>query len=179
MTAPECLRTSRLQLRKPVPEDAAFLFEAYGQDPEVARYVPWRPHRSLSESAAVIERFLSGWETGSGFHWLLFPRAGAGLAGAVGIRREMHRVELGYVLARPFWGQGLMAEAAAAVVEWTFSDPSISRVDAICDVENERSVRVLEKLGFCREGILRQWALHPIISPIPRDCFSYVKTRNA
>ncbi len=107
--------TARLQLRKPVPNDAALIFEAYAQDRDVARYVPWRPHRSLSESEAVIDRFLSGWDTGGGFHWLLFPRDGAGLAGAVGIRREMHRAELGYVLARHFWGQGLMAEAAACL----------------------------------------------------------------
>jgi RimJ/RimL family protein N-acetyltransferase len=71
-----------------------------------------------------------------------------------------------------------MTEAVAAIVSWAFDDSSLFRIGAVCDVDNRRSARVLEKTGFCREGVLRQWALHPNLSPVPRDCFSYGKTRN-
>jgi RimJ/RimL family protein N-acetyltransferase len=104
MTAPESVTTARLHLRKPVPDDALLMFQAYAQDPEVAHYLPWCPHRTVSDSEAVIGRFLAGWDSGSGFQWLLFLRDGGALAGAVGIRRDMHGAELGYVLARPFLG---------------------------------------------------------------------------
>ena len=72
MTPPETLRTARLVLRKPTRQDATLMFAAYGQDHEVARYVTWRPHTCVSDSEALIGRFLDSWRDGSGFHWLLF-----------------------------------------------------------------------------------------------------------
>ena len=154
------------------------MFAAYGQDDEVAHYVTWRPHTCVSDSEAVIGRFLDSWRDGSGFHWLLFQYGGSELMGAIGIRRETHGLELGYVLAQRYWSYGFMVEAVAAVVDWAFTEPSVFRVGAVCDVDNLRSARVLEKAGFEREGILRSWAVHPNISSTPRDCYSYSKTRN-
>jgi RimJ/RimL family protein N-acetyltransferase len=71
-----------------------------------------------------------------------------------------------------------MSEAVTAVVDWAFSEPSVLRVGAVCDIDNQRSARLLERAGFEREGILRSWAIHPNISSSPRDCYSYSKTRN-
>jgi RimJ/RimL family protein N-acetyltransferase len=177
MTPPETLRTARLVLRKPTREDAPLLFAAYGQDHEVAHYVPWRPHSCLSESEAVIGRFLDLWRDACGFHWLLFQDGGNELMGAIGVRGEAHQLELGYVLARQHWGHGFMSEAVTAVVDWAFSEPSVLRISAICDIDNQRSARLLERAGFEREGVLRSWAVHPNISATPRDCFSYSKIR--
>lgn len=178
MKPPETLRTARLVLRTPTREDAPLMFAAYGQDEEVAHYVPWRPHTCVSESEAAIGRFLDSWRDGSGFHWLLFQDGGSELMGAIGLRGEAPRLELGYVLARRYWGHGFMAEAVTAVVDWAFTEPSVFRVGALCDVDNQRSARLLEKAGFEREGILRSWAVHPNISATPRDCYSYSKIRN-
>jgi RimJ/RimL family protein N-acetyltransferase len=71
-----------------------------------------------------------------------------------------------------------MPEAIAAVVEWAFAQPSVSRVSAACDLENHSSARALEKAGFVREGILRQFSVHPNISSAARDCFEYAITRS-
>ena len=162
-----------------MPEDAAVMFAAYAQDPDVARYLTWRPHETVSESAAVIERFLDAWTRRSGFNWLIFTRANPELIGAIGLRREPHGVELGYVLARACWGQGLMREALDRVVQCAFVDLGIDRVAAVCDVDNHRSARLLEKAGFQREGIRPGWALHPNISDVPRDCYSFFKARRS
>jgi RimJ/RimL family protein N-acetyltransferase len=178
MKPPETFRTARLVLRKPTLEDAPLIFAAYGQDHEVAHYVTWRPHTSLSDSEALIGRFLDLWRDGSGFHWLLFEHGGSELMGAIGLRGEAHRLELGYVLARAYWGHGFMPEAVSAVVDWAFTQPSVFRIGALCDIDNERSARLLEKTGFEREGVLRSWAVHPNISATPRDCYSYSKIRN-
>ncbi len=99
--------------------------------------------------------------------------------GAIGVRREAHRLELGYVLARRHWGYGFMSEAVTAVVDWAFSELSVLRIGAVCDIDNQRSARLLERAGFEREGVLRSWAVHPNISATPRDCYSYSKIRNA
>ena len=178
MTPPETFHTARLVLRKPSLADAPLMFAAYAQDQEVARFVTWRPHVTVSESEAVIQQFLDAWRDGREFHWLLFLRGGHELIGATGVRRDAHRLELGYAIARRHWGHGFMVEAVAAVVDWAFTDPFVFRIGAVCDIDNQRSARVLERAGFEREGVLRSWAVHPNISTTPRNCYSYSKRRN-
>lgn len=175
---PESLLTLRLHLRKPQREDAPSIFEAYAQDPEVTRYLAFRPHRGLIDSHQAVERFLEGWRTGKSFCWLIFRRDGGELIGAIAARPDQG-VNLGYLIARPFWRQGFMSEALAAIVAWAFTQPPVFRVWAVCDLENEASARVLERNGFHQEGILRRWSLHPNVSDIPRDCYCYARTRNS
>jgi RimJ/RimL family protein N-acetyltransferase len=153
------------------------MFAAYAKDEEIARFVTWRPHATASESEAVIDHFLDSWRQGREFHWLVFLRGSNTLMGAAGLRKQEHQLELGYVLARRYWGRGYMTEAIAALVDWAFTEPSVFRVGAVCDTDNRRSARLLERAGFEREGILRSWAVHPNISPTPRDCYSYSRTR--
>jgi RimJ/RimL family protein N-acetyltransferase len=100
------------------------------------------------------------------------------VSGALDLRlASAHRVEFGYVLARPCWGQGLMTEALTEVVAWVLTQPPIFRISAVCDVENIGSARVMEKAGLTREGLLRRWLVHPNIGGDPRDCFSYARVR--
>jgi ribosomal-protein-alanine N-acetyltransferase len=70
-----------------------------------------------------------------------------------------------------------MTEVLRAVIEWIFSQPGIYRVQAICDMENIASARVMEKTGMVREGLLRRYVLHPNLSAKPRDCFMYAIVR--
>lgn len=177
MSPAESFATERLILRKPREEDAPLIFACYGQDQEVTRYLMWRPHRDVSHAQDAVKRFLEGWRSGASYCWLLFRRHGGDLVGCIAARKDQQGINLGYLLARAFWGKGLMNEALGAVAEWTFSDPSVFRVWAVCDVENAASARLLAKSGFCREGILKKWSVHPNISSTPRDCFCYARTR--
>lgn len=179
LTPPDALATARLVLRRPVAEDAPRLFGSYAQDPEVTRYLTWRPHGNVSESEEIIEQFISAWRVRREFCWFITMQATGELIGSIGSRNDHHRIELGYVLARPYWGRGLMVEAVTAVVDWLFTDMGVFRISALCDTENRASARVLEKAGFEREAILRRWAIHPNISAVPRDCYSYVKVRSS
>jgi ribosomal-protein-alanine N-acetyltransferase len=70
-----------------------------------------------------------------------------------------------------------MPEAITVVTQWAFSEPSVPRVWAACDIENQASIRVLKETGFEREGVLKRYSVHPNISSEPRDCYSYAKTR--
>ncbi len=177
ITPPETFSTARLILRKPRETDAALIFASYGQDPEVTRYLLWRPHRNLADAHDAVGRFLDDWRAGGKFCWLLFRRDGDELAGSIAARIDAQGVHPGYLLAQPFRGEGLMSEAVNALVDWAFSEPSIFRVWAVCDVENESSARLLERNGFRREGTLRRWSLHPNVSGTPRDCYCYSRTR--
>jgi len=174
---PHTLTTRRLHLRRPAAEDAASIFAAYAQDPEVTRYLTWQPHASIDRTRDFLRRCAQGWQQGTEFSWVITLREGDALAGMIALRPEGHRANIGYVLARPLWGQGLMAEAARAVVDWALAQPEVHRVWAVCDVDNTGSARVLEKAGMVREGVLRRWMLHPNASDGPRDCFCYARVR--
>ncbi|HJT80493.1 MAG TPA: GNAT family N-acetyltransferase [Chthoniobacterales bacterium] len=176
MNAPEQIRTARLLLRKARREDAPLMFAAYAQDPEVTRYLLWRPHADVSESYAAIDRFLAAWDAQSEFVWLIFKDR-TELIGSIAARKQEDAFNLGYLLARPFWGRAYMPEAIRAVVDWAFTNPSISQVWAECDLENRASARALEKSGFVREGVLSQFQIFPNLSPTPRDCYRYVLLR--
>src|SRR5258707_1279376 len=70
-------------------------------------------------------------------------------------RAEQGSGPIAYVLARSYWGQGLMTEALAWLVDWALKQPAIRRAWAMCDVDNPNSARVMEKAGMQREGIRR------------------------
>jgi ribosomal-protein-alanine N-acetyltransferase len=174
---PDRFATARLILRPIDPGDAAAVFAGYAQDPEVIRFLGWHPHRTLADTEAYIARCLAA-PPHSARTYAVIGRADLRLFGAFELRRpEPHRLDCGYVLARPHWGRGLMSEALSAVADWAMQEEAIWRLGAVCDVDNRASARVMEKAGLKREGILRRWILHPNISPEPRDCFSYARTR--
>lgn len=177
MQAPLEIETTRLWLRKPRQEYAEAIFRNYAQDIEVTRFLTWRPHQNLDDTHAAIDFLLAGWQSGREFSWNIFSKDDNELIGAISARNDETSYILGYVLARSSWNLGFMTEAVNAVAEWAFAEPNVTRVWAVCDVENVASARVLEKASFQREGLLEKWCVHPNISSISRDCFSYGKTR--
>ena len=178
IAAPDEIHTARLLLRKPRVTDAPQMFNAYAQDPAVTRYLVWRPHVNIAETRAVIDRVLARWEKRDEFTWLLFTNDTGEMIGSIAARPEESGFNLGFLLARPHWGNGYMPEAIAAIVEWAFTEPWVSRVSAACDIENHSSARALEKAGFVPERILPEFSVHPNISSAPRDCFEYAITRS-
>lgn len=174
---PAGFATERLILRPIAQSDAPAIFTGYAQDREVTRFLTFRPHQSISDTAAYIARCESA-PTGIARTYVVIGRADRRLLGTFDLRRpEQYRLSFGYVLARPYWGKGLMTEALAEVVGWAMRQPEIWRIGDVCDVANLSSARVMEKAGLVREGILRRWIIHPNIDRAPRDCFSYARTK--
>jgi RimJ/RimL family protein N-acetyltransferase len=177
MFAPRALETPRLVLRAPRVEDSEAVFRAYASDPEVTRYLPWRAHKSVDVTRLFLQEQVEAWEAKQDWSWMITRRDSQEVIGSIAARRQAHRVELGYVLGRAGWSQGFMAEAAAAVVTEAFRDPTIFRVWAMCDVGNQASVRVLEKIGMQREGTLRRMTVHPSVSATPTDAHIFAIVR--
>ena len=114
------------------------------------------------------------WRTGERLPYVITPRDSDVAIGTIEARPQGTKVDIGYVLARAHWGQGLMPEAIRALA---LAAPGIFRMPAACDVENIPSQRALEKAGFAREGRLERYSVHPNISPEPRPCFMDAKCR--
>ena len=174
---PDVFRTARLTLRPIALEDAGPIFNGYAQDREVTRLLIWRPHRSCDDTVAYIMGCMAA-PSHLSRTYVLLGRDDHQVRGTIRLGREgPHRLDFGYVLGRPWWGQGLMTEALAEVVRWALYQDTIWRIGAVCDVENVASARVMEKVGLTKEGILRRWIMHPNVSDLPRDCFSYARVR--
>jgi [ribosomal protein S5]-alanine N-acetyltransferase len=173
---PEVIETPRMRLRKPLLEDALGIFDNYAQDAEVTRYLCWKPHQSIDDAIAALHNRLYWWDRGTDFSWLLTLNGQPGtVMGMISVTPERHawRCVVGYVLAKEYWNKGFMTEAVKAIISTMFRDPGVYRVWAVVDVDNAPSARVLEKAGMRCEGILRRWSLHPNLSHLPRDCWSY------
>jgi ribosomal-protein-alanine N-acetyltransferase len=173
MNPPERFETERLLLRKPRMDDAPVIFEAYAQDPEVTRYLVWKPHKNIQETEQFLLECGQLWRTGKDFAYAITLKENDRLIGMCDLHPMNLKVEVGYVLARPYWGKGYMTKTLCAVIDWVFAQPDIFRVQAVCDVENIASARVMEKAGMSREGTLRRYVLHPNISDKPRDAYIY------
>lgn len=107
MNPPRALETSRLRLRPPEMSDAATIFERYTRDPEVTRYLTWRPHETVDAARVFLRRCAAAWETGERLPWVLTLQKGdEGVIGMVDLRIGSHRAEVGHFLARPYWNGG-------------------------------------------------------------------------
>lgn len=151
------IETERLILRRMRLQDAEDLF-AYGSDPEVTRTTTWPTHLSIDDSRAFLTMVLEQYECGEHAGWGIEHRADGKFIGTVGFgsfTQNGYVAELGYVIARPYWGQGLTTEAARAVIRFGFDYLGLHRIQATCLVDNVGSYRVMEKAGMRFEGILR------------------------
>ena len=158
-------------------EDAEAIFAEYAQDAEVTKYLTWRPTGNIEDTRKHLRTSATAWKEGKAFQWVILRKEDDQLLGAVGVRVDGHKVELGYVLARRFWGKGYMTETVRAVVNWALKEKEVYRIWAVCDVENQASARVMEKVGMQCEGILHRWTMHPNRSDEPRDCYCYAITK--
>lgn len=172
MEIPSELTTDRLVLRKPAREDARLIYEGYGRDPEVIRYLAFRGPQTIEEIEQFLDRALHGWDAGTMLTWAITLKPEGTLIGMIDVRLELH-ANVGYVLAREHWNRGYMTEALRAVVQWAMEQPEIFRLWAVCDVENAASSRVMQKAGMECEGVLRRWMILPNRSNLPRDCYCY------
>lgn len=154
------LETDRLLLRGLHLEDADFLFTEWS-DPQVTRFMcDEEPLQQREQAEEVLCRFQSP-ETNPHLKWWGIERKADGrLIGTCGFGRwdqNHHRAEIGYDLCPDAWGQGLMPEALQALLRFGFEEMKLNRIEATVHVKNLRSQRVLKKLGFQREGLLREY----------------------
>ncbi len=153
------LETDRLWLRKMNQGDAQDLFE-YAADPEVAKYTTWAPHQSLQDSQDFVHSVMEQYAMQTVAAWGIVHKGTLKFVGTCGfIAWSPHhaRAEIAYALSRKYWGQGLMPEAVRSVIAFGFRVMQLNRVQAICEIENVASARVMEKVGMTLEGQLRAY----------------------
>lgn len=148
----------RVHLRPVRVEDLADLLEVNG-DPDVTHFLPYATWTSIGDGQAWLARMTALMASGTARQLVLVRRRDDKVIGTVLLFKHdegSQRIELGYVLARAAWGQGLMHEALAAVCRHAFDAMGIRRIEAEVHPDNRASCALLLRLGFRQEGLLRQ-----------------------
>ena len=158
LIVPPPFETPRLVVRSVDRDDLAGLMQVNG-DAEVTRFLPYATWLSIADANAWYERMAKLQATGTAAQLVLIGKAAGAPVGTFLLFKHdegARRAEVGYVLARAHWGTGLMREALRAVAAQAFGPLGLRRLEAEVDPANVASTRVLERVGFVREGLLRQ-----------------------
>jgi len=156
---PPTLQTERLFLRPITPDDVQAVFD-YASNPNVTRFTLFETHQTIDDSRWFVNDY-----TRSRYSCkepdpfaLAFHGEPNRMIGALGVHwasQPNGTMEMGYAIGEPYWGKGLVVEAAAEVMRFVFTEYAVERLQARVFVGNDSSERVLQKLGFTREGVLR------------------------
>ncbi|MEZ4651637.1 MAG: GNAT family N-acetyltransferase [Candidatus Eisenbacteria bacterium] len=152
------LSTARLRLRSVERSDTSFFFDLYSNE-DVMRYWSTVPMTDRFQAEEWVENAIRYHERGQAIAFVVTKTQDGSPIGYCSLHSwhfESRRAELGYALAREHWGAGYMHEALSAVVELAFEQLGLHRLEADVEPANAASVRALERLGFVREGHLRE-----------------------
>lgn len=160
---------------RPMRHSDAAAWYAYLVEPRVVEHTSI-PELTLSLVEAMVVRELDGYAAGSSCRWALAD-ANDRLVGTCGFSNwslPHSHAELVYDLAPAFWGRGLMRRAVLQVLTWAFTNAGFNRVHAFVMTTNVASIRLLEAVGFSREGTLRGFR---VARGVARDFHVYAVLR--
>lgn len=161
---PATLETERLILRPVTANDAAAVF-MYASNPNITEFTLFETHQTIDDSRWFVNdyrqsRYVNREPDPLAIVLKSDPLGSmVGALGAHWVSQSNGTMEMGYSIAEPYWGKGLMTEACRALVRYVFAEFAVERLQARVFVGNDASERVMAKLGFSREGVLRRTIL--------------------
>lgn len=155
---PPILKSARLTLRPLRDGDGDSLFDVFS-DPLAMRWWSSPPHASPRETEEMLLKARAAFAAGDGVEWAIALAGDDRAVGKLGHwrwQRAHSRSEIGFILRRDLWRRGLAVEALATALDWGFRGLELHSVEAQLDADNLPSQRTLERVGFRREGQLRE-----------------------
>ncbi|WP_301107655.1 GNAT family protein [Sporosarcina sp.] len=153
------LETDRLRLRKIQLDDAEQIYAYFSKD-EVNQYYGQDAFTSVKQAEDLIGIFAASYEEKKGIRWGIESKETNELIGTIGFHQmssRHRRAEIGYELHPQYWGKGYASEAVSAAASYGFDVMELTRIAAVVFLKNDASNHLLMKLGFEREGILRNY----------------------
>ena len=155
------LTTPRLTLRRMLVADTDDMYE-YACRQDVTKYLTWRPHPDRDYTREYLQYLGSRYASGMFYDWAVIYEPDCKMVGTCGFTSfncTSDSAEVGYVLNPEYWGKGIATEALSRVLEFGFENMGLHRIEARFIQENERSRRVMEKVGMTFEGVMREGML--------------------
>ncbi|MCM3153987.1 GNAT family protein [Priestia megaterium] len=166
------LETKRLILRKIVEDDAGEILECFS-DEEVLRYYGQKPLESINQVMEIIKNFSKGYEEKQLIKWGIQLKGKEKLIGTIGFQEWSpghKKANVSYALFPEYWNKGYATEAVHEAISYGFNELQYNRIGAIVFTQNSGSIALLSKLGFKKEGTLREYLLQ---NGIPFDTYVY------
>ena len=161
------IETERLTIRALMAHDAESLLEIFS-DPEVMRYWNTAPWTSIEDALDFIAQSSGAMQRQEAIILGMYLKSTGELAGKCMLfsyDSASRRAEIGFGLSRVCWGKGYINEAGEALIQYGFNVLGLRRIEAEIDPDNQSSAKALKKLGFSREGLLRQrWEVNGTVS---------------
>lgn len=169
------LNTERLVLRGFDTDDAVHVY-AYAQSDKVGPMAGFAPHMSLEDSRRMVEAFIAKGEA-----WAIVQKSTGRVIGSISLhpdgRRNLKQARrMGYVLGEDYWGQGYATEACREVLRYAFEELECEVMSADHFPLNQKSRRLIKKLGFTPEGVLRHARQMPDGTVNDLVCYSLLKS---
>lgn len=159
----EKLYTERLILRKLQLEDTNNIFKVILSNKETLHFLDWPFCENLDEAKIFVNKLIDNSNKLKHYFWVIEEKNTNNFVGCIsicGICKEKRMAEIEYVANSEFRGKGYIPEANKRVIEYLIKDCNFYRIEAVCNIENIASSRVMEKSGMKFEGILRGRALN-------------------
>lgn len=152
------LETDRLDLIEIKEDHLKDLYTLFSNK-EVVRYYNLLPYRSLTDGQKFIDWYRTRFEEKLAIRWGIALKGSRNIIGTIGFNNYTykHKAQIGYDLQQAYWNKGYISEALNKVVDFGFENLEINRIEAEIMVGNTASEKVLQKLHFTKEGVLRHW----------------------
>lgn len=175
---PSHLSTKRITLRRSQNSDVEILFHNYFSASCCSKFLTRQPHLHVNQTQNFLNSWCdNAWDYDLGkFGWVIASAESDEPIGVFLVMLEEHKAQIHFGISKNFWRQGLVTEAGNAVIQWLMNQPDLQRIWAVCDLLNQGSSKVLEKLNFQKEGILHNWVILPAFGGSARDCYMYALT---
>ncbi|GGB47962.1 putative N-acetyltransferase YoaA [Lentibacillus populi] len=153
------LETDRLILREISKDDAEGIFACFSNE-NVTKYYGQETLKSIEQAEAFVDFFANSYKEKKGIRWGIERKGKQGIIGTIGFNAwspKHKRAEIGYEIHPEYWRKGYTSEAVLKVLQYGFDDLGLTRIGAVVFKDNEASTNLLYKVGFQKEGILRDY----------------------
>ena len=154
------IETQRLILRRFISEDYLPMYNNWASDPDVSKFLTWPTHTDTDVSRNVVNDWVNSYEKDNYYQWAITLKGAEnnpfGSISVVFTDENTLTFEIGYCIGKKYWHQGITSEALAAVIDFLFENTDVNRIEAIHDINNPNSGKVMQKCGMIYEGTHRQ-----------------------
>lgn len=154
------IETERLILRRFESSDYLSMYNNWASDPDVSTFLTWPTHTDADVSRDVINDWVSSYKNDNFYQWAIVLKNETdnpfGSISVVFTDENTLTFEIGYCIGKRYWRKGITSEALSAVIDFLFDNTDVNRIEAVHDVNNPNSGKVMKKCGMTFEGTHRQ-----------------------
>lgn len=173
------LETERLLLRKGTINDASEVYENYGKDPLVSKYVIWNKHKDINDAINLMKKWEESYDELTSYKWLVVEKKSKKVIGsitAVKVDSSNKTVALGYCFGSKWWNKGFATECLREVIKFFFEQVNVETIYANHLVDNIASGKVMKNAGMIYEGTLRNRMIDKNTKkPMGLDTYSIIR----